>query len=101
MLRVLSFLLTCAMLVAPNRHAELQRASRVAMTCPDIAPGRYVVEVTTGGAGSGARAHLISSPALRASTVRCIELAFATQRYALVRGTEVIEHPFVLLDGGP
>jgi hypothetical protein len=99
-LRAVGFLFFAwACLVAPDRHAELQRASRVAMTCPDIAPGEYVVEVVLGDGPASAR--VVSSPAVGASTVRCIALAFATQRYAPTRGTTTLRHAFVLLDGGP
>jgi hypothetical protein len=87
-------------LVAPDRHAELQRGTRIAMTCPDIAPGRYVVRVTLTAAPS-VEAHLVLSPPLALGTQRCIERAFARGGYAYARGAETIEHSFTFLDGAP
>lgn len=92
---------TSAYVVVPDRRAELQRATHGAMACPDVAAGQYVVEVTVTAAPYAAHARILESPPLSLAAERCVELAFTRQRYALVRGTERLEHRFFFMDRWP
>ena len=88
-----------AYVVVPNHRHLLERAAHTAMRCPDMTPGRYVVEVTV--TGREVAAHVTTAPRILYETEQCIVRAFERQPFAEVRGTERFESAFVLMDGGP